>query len=160
MRPREVDGCPRAITGVPGVFVAVVVVVPEVVGLPGERRHDDGDAMLAEPPWSEDERREGDAPAGCLDAGEVDAGSPVADANRQRPAAPVLERRRDGDSLHLVVSSRPLALRARAEDLHGKARRAVPDSESRLVAGAVALAAESRLERSPGRPRGSCRSRR
>ena len=50
--------------GVPGVAFAVLVVVPEVVALPGDRRQDDGDAVLAQPARREHERGEADATVG------------------------------------------------------------------------------------------------
>jgi len=42
---------------IPGVRLAVAVLVVEVVGLPGVRRQDDGDPVLAEPPGPDDEGR-------------------------------------------------------------------------------------------------------
>ena len=51
--------------GVPGVAAAVTVLVAQVVRLPRQGRHDDGDAMLAEPAGSDDERREPDASVRC-----------------------------------------------------------------------------------------------
>ena len=53
---------------VPGVALAVSVVVAQVVGLPGQRRHDDRDAVLAEPARAEHERREADQPFDASDA--------------------------------------------------------------------------------------------
>ena len=51
--------------GVPGVAPAVAVLVAQVVRLPRQSRHDDGDAMLAEPARPDDERREPDASVLC-----------------------------------------------------------------------------------------------
>ena len=64
---------------VPGVALAVTVVVAEVVGLPGAGRHDHRDPVLPEVLRRDDERRVADPAAGRGQLGEVEAGRPVAD---------------------------------------------------------------------------------
>jgi len=61
---------------IPSVGMPVAVVVAEVVRLPGLGRHHDGDAMLAEPPRAEDERRIADAGTRRRELREVHAALP------------------------------------------------------------------------------------
>ena len=74
----EPDGAVRP-ARVPGVALAVAVVVAEVVRLPRQGRHHDRDAVLAEARGPDDERREPDSPVRGVEPGEVEAARPVAD---------------------------------------------------------------------------------
>src|SRR5205823_8068911 len=62
---------------VPGIADVVAVLVTEVVGLPGLRRQDDGDAMLTEPARMEDEGGESHPAASSGQARVVHAARPI-----------------------------------------------------------------------------------
>src|SRR6266705_5795124 len=72
--------------GIPGVRAAVAVVVTEVVRLPGLRRQDDGDPVLAKALWPEHERRECDNAVGRTQPREVQPARPVSDPDREGAA--------------------------------------------------------------------------
>src|SRR5436190_1255897 len=82
--PSEAYGCALVPRGVPGVTPPVAVLVLEVVGLPGERRHDHGDPMLAEVRRSDDQRCITDAAVVGCQADEIDTARPVSDRQVDR----------------------------------------------------------------------------
>jgi hypothetical protein len=141
-RPAELDGV-HAPLRVPAPAVA------QVVGLPGQRGEDDRDAVLAEPARADDEGREPDAAVGGGEAGEVEAGGPVADPHRHEPAAARGAdgaQPGDGHALHLVVPARRHGLGADAEELHRDPADAVEDPKRGDAARPVALARERGLD--------------
>ena len=112
----------------------------------------DGDPMLAEMARGDHDRCEADTPVRGREAGEVDAGRPVADLDVDHPAGcPVPDRlqRRDRNALHLAVADGPRPLRAGTEDLEPEAPCPVEEDEGggRVLLDALAL--ESRLNRGP-----------
>ena len=96
--------------------VAVAVVVAEVVRLPGIRRHDDGDAMLAEPPRADDEG----AKATCPPARRARVHPRLASSPRG-PRPPPSERTAAAGPRSAVISSLPESdsLGPGPEDLDG-----------------------------------------
>ena len=161
---RHCGGTPRRMYGaaerggalsplrVPGVAPTVAVGVAEVVGLPGVRRHHDGDAARRpEHGRPDDERRVADPPVvgGQLD--EVDARGPGADGEVERRASVAgapWDRHRliDRHAVHQRVAVREDVLRPRAERLQRQRARVGLDREPRCARGDVALAGEARVD--------------
>jgi hypothetical protein len=142
-RPPEPDGVHRPVR-VPAPAVA------QVVGLPGQRRQDDGDAVLAEPARADDEGREPDAAVRGGETCEVEAGGPVADPHRHEAVATRgADGARAGDrhALHLVVAARRHGLGADVEELHRDPAGAVEDLECGDAPRPVALVREGGLDR-------------
>ena len=138
---------------VPRVAPPVTVGVREVVRRPGIRREHDCDAMGAELPRPDDERRVAHAPVGRSRPHEVEAARPFAgtdDAQQGRavavgsPVDPNRPRHREAARLHVLLAR--AARRLVREDLQAKQPRIRREPELGRLAGGVASLRECRVD--------------
>ena len=127
--------------GVPGVALPVSVVVAEVVGLPGHRRQDDGDAMLPERRGRTTNGAKPARPSAAEQPCEVEAARPVAypyvDHGTSAGGADYCLSGH-GNALHLAVAESESAL-GRAEDAKTYGLCGVEGDEGCVVARRVTL---------------------
>ena len=134
---------------VPAVADAVPVSVADVVGQPGVGGKHDRDAVLSQPPGSDDEGREADVPAARPQPREVQPARPVADLDPEGRATvhrPEGDFSSDLDSEHHVAATGDDPLRAGAEHANGHPANVGEKPEDGRLSGPVALALERRLD--------------
>ena len=149
--PREADAHGRA-ADIPAVSPAVAVCVPEVVGLPGVRRQDDGHAGARHPP-RDDERRVADPAVAGGDAKEIEPARPVPGPDeeelpRRVPVAAPVERdglgHRRPRGLEVTLARADLA--RVVEDLEPKLPGVCCQPQDRLLAGRIAAVREAHFD--------------
>src|SRR5207342_2560397 len=134
---------------VPGVRLSVAVVVPEVVGLPGQGREHHRHAVFSEVAGRYDERRKAETTVRRSQTREIEPALPATDRQGKRASARRAADRplpRYGDAVHHRVGERRGVLGPGLEDLHRESGRVVVEHEPGAVARAVALALEGGLD--------------
>ena len=142
----------RLTARVPRVAPPVPVRVVEVVGLPGVRRENDGDAILAGLGRPEHERSEPDPPVVGLEPCRVEPARPLTGLNDDRVARRALARPVDRDGIghldagHLVASQARVGAVADAQERELERRRIGLDTQRHSLLGQVRPLRECRLD--------------